>query len=84
MFKIEKSVSEAVSNVFVIKEFKDMETVDGKTVSVISSTRNIRKEDIERENENLDRQLDSIGEQKEKNLSILKEMSDLTLEVKSV
>ena len=29
-------------------------------------------------------ELDSIGEQKAKNLSILSEMSDLTLEVKSV
>ena len=79
MITVEKSASEAVDNgTYVLKEYKDMEGADGKTVSVLSNTRTVRRDDIVREIEQSDNQIKSIGEQKAKAEAILADIDALT------
>ena len=77
MFKITKATAERLDS-FEIKEFKDAENELGEQVSVVSHSRNIRREDIVREIEQSDNQIKSIGEQKAKSVAILKDIDALT------
>ena len=80
MITVEKTVSKVVesTDTYTLKEYKDMESSDGKTVSVLSNTRTVRRDDIVREIANSDNQLASIGEQKAKNVAILADIDALT------
>jgi len=80
MITVEKTVSKAVesTDTYTLKEFKDMEGADGKTVSVLSTTRTVRRDDIVREIEQSDNQIKSIQEQKAKNVAILADIDELT------